>query len=71
MNTFATTNAEIGEMLTRSSAAMKAANNTFEETVALESAAIEVTRNAETTGTAFKTISMRMEITLVPLYGDI
>lgn len=38
-NTFATTNAEIGEMLTRSSAAMKAANNSLEETIALESAA--------------------------------
>lgn len=60
MNTFATTNAEIGEMLTRSSAAMKAANNSLEETIALESAAVEVTRNAETTGTAFRTVSMRI-----------
>ena len=59
-NTFATTNAEIGEMLTRSSAAMKAANNTLEETIALESAAVQITRNAETTGTAFRTISMRI-----------
>ena len=60
LNTFATTNAEIGEMLTRSSAAMKAANNTLEETIALESAAVQITRNAETTGTAFRTISMRI-----------
>lgn len=60
MNTFATTNAEIGEMLTRSSAAMKAANNSLEETIALESAAVEITRNAETTGTAFRTVSMRI-----------
>lgn len=59
-NTFATTNAEIGEMLTRSSAAMKAANNTLEETIALETAAVEITRNAETTGTAFRTVSMRI-----------
>ena len=59
-NTFATTNAEIGEMLTRSSAAMHAANNSLEETIALESAAVEITRNAETTGTAFRTISMRI-----------
>lgn len=59
-NTFATTNAEIGEMLTRSSAAMKAANNSLEETIALESAAVEITRNAETTGTAFRTVSMRI-----------
>ena len=47
-------------MLTRSSAAMKAANNTLEETIALESAAVEITRNAETTGTAFRTVSMRI-----------
>lgn len=59
-NSFATTNGEIGEMLTRSSAAMKAANNTLEQTIALEAAAVEVTRNAETTGTAFRTISMRI-----------
>lgn len=59
-NSFATTNGEIGEMLERSSAAMAAANNTLEETIALESAAVEVTRNAETTGTAFRTISMRI-----------
>ena len=59
-NAFATTNAEIGEMLTRSSAAMNAANNSLEETIALESAAVEITRNAETTGTAFRTISMRI-----------
>lgn len=43
-NSMATSNAEIGEMLTRSSAAMKAANNTLEETIALESAAVEITR---------------------------
>ncbi len=59
-NTMATTNGEIGEMLERSSAAMKAANNTLEETIALEAAAVEITRNAETTGTAFRTISMRI-----------
>lgn len=59
-NSMATTNQEIGEMLQRSSAAMKAANNTLEETIALESAAVEITRNAETTGTAFRTISMRI-----------
>ena len=59
-NTFATTNSEIGEMLTRSSAAMNAANNSLEETIALEAAAVQVTRNAETTGTAFRTVSMRI-----------
>ena len=60
MNTMATTNGEIVDMLTRSSAAMAAANNTIQETIALESAAVEITRNAETTGTAFKTLAMRI-----------
>lgn len=59
-NSMATTNGEIGEMLLRSSAAMKAANNSIEETIALESAAVQITRNAETTGTAFRTVSMRI-----------
>ena len=39
-------------MLTRSSAAMAEANNSLEDTIALETAAVEITRNAETTGTA-------------------
>ena len=59
-NTAATSNSEIVDMLTRSSAAMAAANNTLEETIALETAAVEITRNAESTGTAFKTLSMRI-----------
>lgn len=59
-NTAATSNDEIVDMLTRSSAAMSAANNTLEETIALETAAVEITRSAETTGTAFKTLSMRL-----------
>ena len=53
MNTMATSNEEIVNMLTRSSAAMNAANNSIEETIALESAAVQITRNAETTGTAY------------------
>ena len=49
-NTAATSNGEIVDMLTRSSSAMAAANNTIQETIALETAAVEITRNAETTG---------------------
>lgn len=59
-NTAATNNSEIVDMLTRSSAAMAAANNTLEETIALETAAVEITRSSESTGTAFKTLSMRL-----------
>ena len=46
--------------MTRASSAMSAANNTFEETVALATAAMEITRDAATTGNALKTLSMRI-----------
>jgi hypothetical protein len=59
-NTAATSNEEIVDMLTRSSAAMAEANNSLEQTIALESASVEITRNAESTGTAFKTLAMRI-----------
>ena len=59
-NTAATSNGEIVEMLKRSSAAMREANNTLEETIALELASIEVTRNAPGTGVAWRTISSRL-----------
>ena len=59
-NTAATSNGEIVTMLEKSSSAMKEANNTLEQTIALETAAVEVTRDAESVGTAFKTISMRI-----------
>ena len=49
-NTAATTNGEIVEMLEKSSAAMKEANNTLEQTIALETAAVEVTRDASSVG---------------------
>lgn len=59
-NTAATSNEEIVDMLTRSSSAMREANNTLEETIALETAAVEITRDPESVGTAFKTVSMRL-----------
>lgn len=54
-NTAATSNKEIVNMLTRSSSAMKEANNTLEETIALETAAVEITRDDASVGNAFKT----------------
>lgn len=48
----------IAEILTRSSAAMYAAGNTLEETIALGTAMNSVLQNEETTGTTLKTISM-------------
>lgn len=59
-NTAATTNGEIVEMLEKSSSAMKEANNTLDETIALETAAVEITRDASSVGNAFKTVSMRI-----------
>ena len=59
-NSQAVTNEDIVNFLTRSSAAMKEANNSLEETIALGTAATEITRNAEQVGTAMKTISMRI-----------
>ena len=50
MNKFAVSNNDLVEVMTRASSAMSAANNTFEETVALATAAIEITRDAATTG---------------------
>ena len=59
-NTAATSNGEIVEMLKRSSAAMKVARNSLAETIALETSAVEVTRDAPGVGNAFKTISARL-----------
>lgn len=59
-NNFAVSNADIVAALTRSSSAMAAANNTFDETVALATAAIEITRDAEGVGNGLKTLSMRI-----------
>lgn len=49
---------DIGAILQRSSAAMSAANNTFEETVALGTAMNSIVQNAEVTGTALRSLSM-------------
>ena len=57
-NNFSITTDGLGESLKRSSAAMSAANNTLEETLALTAAANEVIQNPETVGNALKTISM-------------
>lgn len=54
-NEMAVSNKDIVDVMTRSSAAMSAANNTFEETVALATAAIEITRDADSVGNGLKT----------------
>lgn len=59
-NTQALNNADIVDFLTRSSSAMAEANNSLEETIALGTAATEITRDAASVGNAMKTVSMRL-----------
>ena len=57
----------IVEGLTRSSAAMAAAGNTVEQTIALITAGTSVTQDSKSTAQALKTISMRLRGTKVEL----
>lgn len=57
-NNFAISSAGIGEAMKRSSAAMAAANNTIDETIALITAANTIVQNPDSVGTAMKTVSM-------------
>lgn len=59
-NTRALDNSDIVDFLTRSSSAMAEANNTLEDTIALGTAAVEITRDAASVGNALKTVSMRI-----------
>lgn len=59
-NTQAVDNSDIVDFLTRSSSAMAEANNTLEQTIALGTAATEITRDSDSVGNALKTISMRV-----------
>ena len=52
-NTQPVTAKDLGEILTRSSAAMSAANNTLEETIALGTAANSVIQDADTVGKVY------------------
>lgn len=49
-NNFAISSEGVGEVLLRSAAAMKAANNTLDETIALAAAANTIVQNPETVG---------------------
>jgi len=59
-NNFAISSRGIGEALFRSSSALAAANNTFEESIGMIVAANEVVQNPEVVGTALRTLSMRL-----------
>ena len=57
---FASSAGDIGAIVQRSAAAMSAAGNDLSQTIALGVAANEVQQDAETVGTALKTMSMRL-----------
>lgn len=57
-NNFAISSAGIGDAMQRSAAAMAAANNTIDETIALITAANTIVQNPDSVGTTLKTVSM-------------
>lgn len=57
-NNFAISSKGVGDALLRSASAMKAANNTLDETIALVTAANTVVQDADKVGTTMKTLSM-------------
>lgn len=59
-NKYATSSGEIGDGMQRSAAAMKAAGNSLEESVAIFTAGQTVTQDADVMGTALKTLAMRI-----------
>lgn len=57
-NNYAISSVGVGEALLRSAAAMQAANNTLDETIALATAANTIVQDPEKVGTTLKTVSM-------------
>lgn len=59
-NNFAESNSDVAEGLKRSAAAMSAMNQSFEDTAALFTGGMEILQDAESMGTALRTLSMRI-----------
>lgn len=59
-NKYASSAGDIGEITKRSAAAMRAAGSSLEETIALGVTANTVVQDADTVGTALKTMAMRL-----------
>lgn len=59
-NNYAISSEGLGEAMERAGAALSAANNTFEESIGLVTAANSALQNPESTGTMLKTIAMRI-----------
>jgi len=66
-NRFAISSAGVGEAMKRSSAALAAANNTFEESIALTVGMNNVIQNPEKVGTTLKTVTMFLRAAKVEL----
>lgn len=62
-NNFASSSKDIGEGLLRSASALSSANNTFEESVGLFISMNEIIQDAEKSGTALRTIALRLRNT--------
>ena len=60
MNKFALDNDDVIQGLKRSSAAMAAMNQSFEDTAALFTGGQEILQDSESMGTALRTLSMRI-----------
>jgi len=59
-NSFALSNKDLADALQVSSSSMNAANNSFEQTLALITAGTEITQDASRVGNGLRTISMRI-----------
>ena len=62
-NNFAISSAGVGEALQRSGAALAAANNTMEQSIALATTMNRIIQNPETVGTTLKTVAMYLRST--------
>lgn len=60
MNNYAISTSDLADSLTRSSAALVAANNSLEESIAMTAAANTTIQDPESVGNALKTVSMRI-----------
>ena len=59
-NNYAISTSDLADSLTRSSAALVAANNSIEEAIAMTTAANTTIQDPESVGNALKTVSMRI-----------
>ena len=59
-NNYAISTSDLADSLTRSSAALVAANNSIEEAIAMTAAANTTIQDSESVGNALKTVSMRI-----------